>query len=519
MKSIKYLLILIVGLFTACSDGFLDQDLNSNQIIADGYYNSDSEVETATTTSYSFIDYPDWWQNQWLRAVNEAASDNAWIGLNGGQGTAIQAAHYTLNGENDRIEAHWIMLYKSIDRFNATLEGVERANISQALKARCIAEIKFLRAFQYVELVRNFGGVPFLTQTLGVTENTYKRSSPTEIYDFLAKDLMSAIPDLPAKSAYTSANKFRVSKGAATALLAKIYLYAEKWAEASSAADQVIASNEYSLEPFFGDVFRTSNYNGRESIFEIQYQWSTLFPALGNIFPITSMSLAEGGWGYFSPSSDLENAFKSQGDSTRLNWTIMRHGFPVVGEVGTPIFNGRPDRSKSARFGRKIYALKAERTPNNKVSKNKIHIRFAEVLLIKAEAAAMLKQDAAALAALKLVRERVGLKVDNTLTGDKLINAVRLERRLEMAMEGERLFDIRRWKDSGGTPVINSIFGPNGSFVVYNTTISTDPFETKNLSEPQNKGFNFVAGKHNLWPIPTKEVDASGGLVEQNAGY
>ncbi len=86
-------------------------------------------------------------------------------------------------------------------------------------------------------------------------------------------------------------------------------------------------------------------------------------------------------------------------------------------------------------------------------------------------------------------------------------------------MEGERLFDIRRWKDSSGKPLINSIFGATGSFVVYNTTTSRDIYETKNLSEPQNKGANFVAGKHNLWPIPTKEVDASQGRVEQNPGY
>ncbi|NJN33551.1 MAG: RagB/SusD family nutrient uptake outer membrane protein [Saprospiraceae bacterium] len=270
---------------------------------------------------------------------------------------------------------------------------------------------------------------------------------------------------------------------------------------------------------FFGDVFKTSNYNGRESIFETQFQWSTLFPTLGNVFPLTSTSTAEGGWGYFTPSSDLENAFKSQADSIRLNWTIMRHGLPIVGEVGTPAFDARPARAKSARFGRKIYALKAERNANNRPSKNKIHIRYAEVLLIKAEAAAMLKQDAAAIAALRLMRSRVSLTTDNTLTGDRLINAVRLERRLELAMEGERLFDIRRWKDSNGKPLINSIFGANGSFVVYNTTVSKDRYETTNLSEPQNKGANFVEGKHNLWPIPTKEVDASEGRIKQHPGY
>ncbi|NJN33550.1 MAG: RagB/SusD family nutrient uptake outer membrane protein [Saprospiraceae bacterium] len=222
MKKIFVLIIISTCFLISCKESFLDQDLNSSQIIADNYYNSDSEVETAATTSYTFIDYSDWWQNQWLRAVNETASDNAWIGINGGQATALQIAQYTLNGENDRIEAHWIMLYKAIYRFNAIIEGIEKANnVNPTLKARTIAELKFLRAFQYVELVRNFGGVPLLTKTLAVNENTYARSTPAEVYDFLAKDLQEAIAVLPNKSAYTAVDKFRVSKEAATSLLAK----------------------------------------------------------------------------------------------------------------------------------------------------------------------------------------------------------------------------------------------------------------------------------------------------------
>ncbi|XHR98254.1 RagB/SusD family nutrient uptake outer membrane protein [Mucilaginibacter sp. UC70_90] len=114
---------------------------------------------------------------------------------------------------------------------------------------------------------------------------------------------------------------------------------------------------------------------------------------------------------------------------------------------------------------------------------------------------------------------RVGLTTDMTLTGWNLINAVRLERRLEMALEGDRLYDIRRWKDQSGQPVINSILGPNGSFVKYNTQQSKDPYETKNLNEPQNKGANFIAGTHNLWPIPSKEIIASNGKITQNPGY
>ena len=375
MKIIKYLLILSFALLLSCKEDFLNQEINSSSVQAGTYYNSISEVENATNAQYPFIDYEDWWQIQWFRALNEAASDNTWIGINGGQGTAVQTAHYTLNGENDRLEAHWIMLYKSIYRFNATIEGIEKSTIDPTVKARSMAELKFLRAYQYFDLVKNWGSVPLLTQTLPPTGNTYKRNTPKEVYDFLKNDLKAAIDVLPVKSAYSAANKFKISKGAATALLAKISLFSEDWAGALAAADQVISSGEYNLETAFSEVFRTSNYNGKESIFETQFQFNTIIPNSGNIFPTTSMSQSESGWGYFTPTSDLENAFKSQGDSIRLNWTIMRHGMPSVGEVGNIIFDGRPATTKSARFSRKIYVNRADRV-TTKFSKNKIKTKF-----------------------------------------------------------------------------------------------------------------------------------------------
>lgn len=520
MKNLKYLIIIsTLGLF-ACKKDFLDQKANVSDIRSDTYYNSVSEVEDATTAQYAFIDYPDWWQTQWWRSVSgESASDNAWIGINGGQGTAVQAAHYTLNPGNNRVEAHWIMTYKSIYRFNATIAGIQKSKIDESVKSKAIAELKFLRAFQYWDLVRNWGAVPLITTPLSPTENTYSRTSADDVYKFIKQDLKDAIAVLPQKSAYSSTNKFRVSKGAAQALLAKINLYSEDWAGAATIADQVINSGEYSLEPFFGNIWSLTNYNGRESIFEIQFQWSAQFPALGNIFPTTSMSPAEGGWGYFTPSSDLENAFKAQGDSVRLNWTIMRHGFPVVGDPANPKFDGRPANVKSARFNRKIYIPRSERTPNGRYSKDHIYLRLADIYLIKAEAAAMLNQTATALQALKAVRDRVGLVTDLTLSGYNLITKIRQERRLEMALEGDRLYDIRRWKDQSGTPLINSIMGPNGFFVLYNTVTSTDKYEKGNLNEPQNKGYEFVAGKHNLWPIPSSEIIASEGRITQNPQY
>ncbi|MBC7416731.1 MAG: RagB/SusD family nutrient uptake outer membrane protein [Pedobacter sp.] len=519
MKNLTYLTLFLALSFVACKKDFLNQKANVSSVQSDTYYNSVSEVDGATIAQYAFVDNSDWWQQQWWRMVSgEAASDNAWIGVNGGQVPAVQAAHYTLNAGNNRIEAHWIETYKSIYGFNATIEGIEKSSIDATAKAKNIAEIKFLRAFQYWDLIRNWGAVPLITKTLSPSENTYVRTSPDEIYKFIKQDLRDAIQVLPKKSEYSSANKFRASKGTAMALLAKIDLYTEDWAEAASMADGVISSGDYNLEPNFGDVFATGNHNGRESIFEIQYQYSIQYPGLGNVFPLFVMPPSESGYGYFTPTSDLENAFKAQGDSVRLNWTIMRNGFPVAGDPAVPKFDGTPSNNKSARYGRKMYIPRSERTPG-RYSKDHIYLRLADVYLIKAEASAMLMQSAPALAALKVVRDRVGLTTEMTLTGWNLIEAVRKERRLEMAMEGDRVYDLRRWKDQSGQPVINSIMGPNGSFVKYNTQTSKDPYETKNLNEAQNKGAEFVAGKSNLWPIPSSEIIASEGRITQNPGY
>lgn len=520
MKNVKYILLFAIA-FSSCKKTFLNQEPYGNAVQSGTYYNTVSEATSATEAQYKYIDYDDWWQTQWWRQVSgEAASDNEWIGVNGGEGTAVQAAHYTLNANNDRVEAHWIMTYKSIYRFNATIEGIQASKgVDDATKQKLIAELKFLRAFQYFDLVRNWGAVPLVTKTLSPTENTYGRTSASDVYAFLKQDLQSAISVLPSKSAYSTTDKYRVSKGAAEALLAKIDLYSEDWNGALALTNEIIASGEYALEPNFGNIWQSTNFNGQESIFEIQFQYSTQYPYLGNRFPTASMPGTEGGWGYFTPSSDLENAFKAQGDSVRLNWTIMRHHFPVIGDPNNPVFDANPSQCKSARYNRKIYVPRAERSPNGWMTKDHIYLRLADVYLMNAEAAAMLQQPVQALTSLKVIRDRVGLPTDMTLTGWGLINAVRNERRLEMALEGDRLYDIRRWKDQSGQPVINSILGPNGSFVKYNTTVSTDPYETTNLNEPQNKGANFVAGKHNLWPIPNSEISASHGKIAQNPGY
>jgi len=144
-------------------------------------------------------------------------------------------------------------------------------------------------------------------------------------------------------------------------------------------------------------------------------------------------------------------------------------------------------------------------------------IRLAEMYLTRAEANYHTGGDA--LADINIIRARVKLDPKTGLAGPTLLKQIYKERRLELAFEGLRLYDIRREKDpTTGKRVIETLMGPNGTFVQYNLN-STDPYETTNLREPQDKGINFNAAKNLLWPIPQMEIDLSGGVIKQNPGY
>jgi starch-binding outer membrane protein, SusD/RagB family len=510
-------LLMIAG---GCND-FLDQVRYTSEVEQSQYYNTVEECNTSTQVSYRYIDYSTWWETlNWRFLSGEASSDNGWLGnTEGATAEYLVVGHYNIDPGNVRNEAHWIMLYKSIGRFNSVIEGITGASIDENSKKLFIAELKFLRAWCYFDLVRNWGGVPIVLK-IHPPDVHLPRSTAREVYDLIISDLNECAAILPKKSEYPAADKFRASKGAALTLLAKTYLYAEEWQNAETAARQVIDMGDYNLEPSFGTLWGYNYRNGQESIFEIQNASSASPDLPYNDFQKMIQSSPDGGWRWYSISSHLEKAYKSEGDSIRLQWTINRHGLPVAGDPAKPSYNaGTRTQTKSGRYSRKHYVPVAQRPANGRVALNNKILRFADVLLMHAEACAMQNKAGDALVSLKRVRDRVSLTTDMSLTGWNLINAVRKDRRLELAFEGDRLYDLRRWKDESGQPVINSVFGQNGSFVKYNTEISTDSWELGNPRESQNKGINFDPSKHLLWPIPTSQIIASEGAVKQNPNY
>lgn len=274
----------------------------------------------------------------------------------------------------------------------------------------------------------------------------------------------------------------------------------------------------------FADVWSIDHNNNEESLFEIQTN-SDLTYNLGNRLPVVVASRDDSGWSWGMPTSHLENAYIAAGDEIRLRYTILHDGQTDV--PGDPTWNEEnpyvisASKHKSGRANFKLYIPKDKRpepfdAPH--IPLNYRLLRYADVLLMYAEVENALGKDSEARWALNKVRGRVELP-EVTASGNELRDAIRLERRLELAFEGQRLFDLRRWTDDNGKKAIQNVMGPNGSFVRYNLEESTDTYETTNQQENSNKGYTFVEGRDELFPIPNSEITISGGSIEQNPGY
>ena len=372
------------------------------------------------------------------------------------------------------IRAMWTQWYKAIGRASLAIEFTESFEpIDESLRTRLIGECKFLRALNYFWLVRSFGDVPL--QDVDILN----RAPVTEVYAFIEQDLMEAIEALPLKSDYAVQDLGRATQGAAQALLAKVLLYQEKWQEAADMANNVINSGEYDLEPDYATVWRASTENGIESIFELQGRGEIIAHGIQQYSSTQGARGPDGfGWGFNTPSEDLLNAFESEGDAIRRDATIIF--------AGETLFDGRQINPgvENPRYNEKAYSsLNAGQGDGDK---NIRILRFAEILLIRAEALNELGQGDAALQPLNQVRTRVSLPEITSADQNTLRQAIWIERRLELAMEHDRWYDLLR---QGRAAEVMQAVGK--------------PFET---------------GKHELYPIPNDQLIQTPDM-EQNPGW
>jgi hypothetical protein len=486
----KKQIIILIGLafliltFNACKKDWLEVP-PEGQITPEGYYSTDQRAAELVNAIYNAMLAWDVHSFPWI-GVTSIASDDATKGsVDGDNGTdKDKLDNFTFTPTDISFNELWVGNYRGITRANTALANLPDLSIDEGLKTRYMAEAHFLRAYFYFNLVRLYGDVPLVDKVIDPTnqeelDKINVRVSADEIYTLIIQDLEYANENLPLKSMYSPDDLGRVTKGAAQGMLAKVYMYRGNWQQVSELTNEVINSGEYQLVPDYSTIWREIGENNAESLFEVQAVGDPLSLGIEGYYE-TQAIRNQFGWGFNTPSQSLEDAYEP-GDP-RKDATII---FP--GETlwdGTVIISDAPN----PRYNQKSYVSRTQETFNGDTwvtNKNLRILRYAEILLMKAEAANELGDVENAKSALNQVRQRVGLP-DITVTDQaELRNIIWHERRVELAMEHDRYFDVVR-QGRG-----EEVFGTLG----------------------------FVSGKHEVFPIPQNQIDISGGTLIQNPGY
>lgn len=469
--------------FSGCSNDYLDVDQTESISTKDiELFNNDAGAATFVTAIYSkFLDW-NMTSFSWI-GLSSIASDDADKGSSPGDTGSDKDLMdaLTYNASTPSTSEIFAANYEGINRCNQALSIIPQLDkADSALRARLLGEAKFLRAFMYFTLVKTYGGVPIIDHLPNPSSEEDRvmqltRKSSEEVYAYIENDLNDAVAALPNKSAYPASERGRASKGAAYALLAKINLYQENW---QKVVDNCNLVTGYSIVSDYASMYRLAGENDAESIFEIQGTGSV--PAKG----ISGYSNTQGargaggwGWGFNTPSVSLVNAYE-EGD-VRKEATIIF--------AGTTLYDGRvvPLTVENPRYNYKAYS--SAFTDGWETDTNIKYLRYAEVLLMKAEALNELGLTTEAIPLLNQIRTRAGLANTTAVLQGDVRTAIWKERRVEMAMEHDRFFDLVR------TGQAQAAFAVDGK--------------------------TFVTGKHELFPLPQAFIAQTGGLSTQNPGY
>lgn len=423
-----------------------------------------------------------------------------------GGSNAITMDNFPVLASNGFCNTLWLGNYSLITKCNSTIKEVNtNATIvaTEAIKQQTLGEARFLRAYAYFNLVRLFGRVPLIDTLFSdpAAQNNVAQSSAAQIYAFIESDLTFAASVLPLN--WDARFVGRATKGAANGLLAKVYLTQQKWSQAMTAANAVMTSGQYDLSTSYDKIFREEGENSKESVFEVQATASAAIPSANGvqyaqIQGVRGSGIWDQGWGWNTPSDQLVAAYEAndprKARTILFTSTSTVPGLTIYGET-TPV--GLPN----PRYNNKIYTNPALRTSiGNRFGywMNIRILRYADVVLMYAEAANEVGGDAnitAARTALNSVRARArqgapaGTLPDITATDQATLRtAIRQERRVELAMEHDRFFDIVRWG------------------------IAQDVLQAAGKT-------NFINSRDVLLPIPQTQIDLSAGKLTQNPGY
>lgn len=531
MKLIKLLSVFIALVaFSSCENDLTDLE-NLGTQTSQVYFNDPKNALAGLNSCYAAI------QDDEFFVYGDIMSDDA---IKGGSSyfdwvERENLRTFTANSGNGVSNGTWSLMYVAIVRSNEIINSLPTATFDETLKKRIIAEAKFIRATAYSKLVPLFGAIPLVTKDFTVDNLTAPRSPINEVYAFIKKDLSDAIADLPEKSAYSSNDLGRVTKGAARMLKARVlmqetgYKYnttlaanagytvdaTANWNEVYDLTNAIINSGEYALANNYATIFQKEGENNIESVFEIQHkqtnnEWGE---SVGNTTIVQMGNRDDWGWSFNLPTDALYNTFTST--DPRLLCTIYGEESPVLFGVAqiwdkqlwTLADNSTKDYVTKCRLNRKYALAKENRHGNhNNQGVNKRVMRYAEVLLAHAEAAYYKGNEGEARNYVNLVRARAqnstkplgsalgqtsnytydalaGASVPAIITsGDALLQDIWKERRLELAMEGIRYFDLIR---TGRTDLL-----PNKeNYISHDGLLPLPIGDVNTFGLPQNKGY------------------------------
>ncbi|HEY3372957.1 MAG TPA: RagB/SusD family nutrient uptake outer membrane protein, partial [Prolixibacteraceae bacterium] len=483
----KISLLLLIVLMGGCSKEFLNIPPQNNVITAN-FLKTDDQVLKAIVGLYDREQtmYSSAWNG--MRFIQNVISDDAQSAGPNAFDTpeydALDKFDWQVN--NTKIRGLWQRLFEIVASANAIITPVEAMTNSTPGMKQMVAEAKALRAHAYLELVIMFGDVPLMIKNPVLPSEYNKPRTPkAQIYTQIESDLNAAIADLPAKSAYAAGNKYRFSKGTAQYLLGKAYIYQKKWSDAANVLGQLIASNEFDLLPKerYMDNFLKAGEFGSESLFEASYTsqlhttWGTngadgTFdarlvevniqmqlegPRDDNGFfsfvdyhgdPTKWSDGLRGGWGFNLPSKVIGDVLKSDPSDIRSADVLSDAEFKALGgKVQASPVPYMYQGYLRVKYGCRISETDPTSQPELNYGSNIRVMRYADALLMAAEAYHMNNQDNLAVIELNKVRLRAGLPA-TALTGDALMSLIKLERQKELCFEGSRFYDLVRWGDA-----------------------------------------------------------------------
>ncbi|MET3114716.1 hypothetical protein AAKU52_002453 [Pedobacter sp. CG_S7] len=510
----KHILSLILGVvvlfFASCSKDFLEVK-PEDRITEENFWKSQDDTYLALYGIYNTLQKP---KVYGYGGGLDAATPNAfqwahWEGMEMQVGNgSIQA------GDAGIVIDRWRDCYKGINRANYFLDNVEKVQMDDALKMTMKGEAYFLRGVFYALLADSYGGVPIITKTITVEESrNLERSTATETWAQVHMDYDKAEELLP----ITAPLMGRATKGAVYGMKMRSYLYQKNWEKVIEYANKVIGMGIYDLFPSYHGLFQVANENNKEVLFDVQFMSGPF--SQGSIFDRywQPQNLKYGIIGSNSvvPIQNLVDAYETL-DGTpldpnhpydnrdpRLDFTVLRPGAYFQGQL-------YPDEIKN-HTGQKVgfairkYTIEDQQVIASQSPLNFIVLRFADVLLTKAEALieGPNKNITEAINLINKVRNgRNDVKLPDLASGLSLLQArekLRKERRVEFAMEGLYWSDIRRW-EIGMEIYPIAVKGRNGELV-----------DTKFAN-------GYSLNKNQLLPIPDSEISLNPKL-KQNPGY